>query len=85
MIDHAAAGRLVTMAQASARIAEVTEFTGRRVLKAGGSVLRKDADERAHSQYSIFDARRKEARRLAMDAAYDEASDKSSKKLEKKG
>jgi hypothetical protein len=85
MIDHAAAGRLVTMAQASERIAEVTEFTGRRVLKDGGSVLRKDADEWAHAQYAIFDGRRKEARRIAMDKAYDDASDARPKKLEGKG
>jgi hypothetical protein len=75
MIDHAENGRLVTMAQASARIAEVTKFTGRKVLKGGGTVLRKDADAHAHAQYAIFDSRRKELRRLRMDKLYDEASD----------
>jgi len=84
MLDHAVAGRLVTMAQASARIEETTKLTGRKVLKGGGSVKRKDADNHAHAQYAIFDARRKKERYARMDRAYDDEVSEP-KKLEKKG
>jgi hypothetical protein len=91
ILDHANQGKMVSMAQASARIVEVIRFTGRKVLKDGGRVLRKDADAHAHAQFEIFERRQTEHRRDRMDAIYELGPDEYSaisdgepKKLEKK-
>jgi len=73
ILDQAKQERMVTMPEARQRITEVTEMSGRKVLREGGSVLRKDADAHAHAEYAKFDAMRKAARQLRGDRAFDDA------------
>jgi hypothetical protein len=73
ILDQAKSGRMVTMDQAARNIVNMTELSGRIVLRKGGGVSRKTADARAHDQYAIYDARRKAARQLRGDHAFDES------------
>ena len=73
ILDQARSGRMTTMDQARAHIVRIIETSGRRVLKDGGSVLRKHADEHAEAQYEIFDAQIKSDRQTRGDRLFDDS------------
>ncbi len=69
MEDQAKLGRLATIAEATAKIDEFTEFTGRIPLRGGGSRLRKQADEKALAEWEKYKALQLERKRELADAA----------------
>lgn len=69
--DMAASRTPMTMAEWESRVDEYLQLLRRKVLKGGGSVSRAQADTIAHRRYEQFDSARREAERLAADAAAD--------------
>lgn len=82
--DQLELGRIVTMADAARLLDSQLQQLGRVVLRAGGRVTTDAAQAHAESQYALFDARRKNERRVAADEAIAELAAEA-KKLPRRG
>ena len=82
--DQLELGRIVTMDDAARLLDSQLQQLGRTVLRAGGRVTTDAAQAHAESQYALFDARRKNERRVAADEAIAELAAEA-KKLPRRG